>query len=545
MRFSWILALVAIIGIAGAAAIVSEDVDAATGDVLQSGSCSASGSSVTFQIISLDDTDAHVKLALDGTGSTANYGYVGSTTSTPWRDYLGKITEITIGAGVTGLGNQVFKYLTSITTFTIPATVTTIKEGIFYKCSGLQEILVDSGNPNYISIDGVLYTADGTTLVQYPMGKEGDEFDVPEGVTTLMNFAFADTALQNITIPDTMINLGGATFTEANKLRTISLPDSITTIGSSCFEHCSVLELDHLPSALTSGGTRMFYYCSKITFSVIPDGVTDFQEWGRAFERCYGLTVLYFPSGSSGTPGYAFTDCTNLREVHIPDNYTTISIETFKGCSGLTSITIPDSVRTISSGAFEGTSITSAEMPYIRWTYSSNMRSLINLTYTSIASNVDYEHYKTYSPQYLSRNTIQTIEFKTGIIPRDSLYMQTEPLSKIVMDPYSDIGVYIDGALATDELLSAGSAAAIVRFADKTGLNVIEEGTVELAGTTGAYTTNDAAVSGQTMDAEIIIYTKGWPGTQNPYSGLYSAIPLMAIIAIVMAIVGTMIIRRD
>lgn len=92
----------------------------------------------------------------------------------------------------------------TVTSIEIPATTSTIDtiNGEPLNGAGITAINVNPLNENYKSVDGVLYTFDGTVLIQYPYGKTGDTFVVPAGVTTISSNAFAcATNLHTVTIP--------------------------------------------------------------------------------------------------------------------------------------------------------------------------------------------------------------------------------------------------------------------------------------------------------------------------------------------------------
>jgi hypothetical protein len=61
----------------------------------------------------------------------------------------------------------------------------------FFGCSGLTAITVDAANPNYSSVDGVLFDNHQTVLLQYPAGKAGACI-VPNSVTRISSWAFYD-----------------------------------------------------------------------------------------------------------------------------------------------------------------------------------------------------------------------------------------------------------------------------------------------------------------------------------------------------------------
>ena len=79
----------------------------------------------------------------------------------------------------------------------IPANITNIQPGAFVGLSNLGWIEADAANPAYVTVDGVLYTADGTVLLAFPAAWTGT-FQVPEGVKSFAESAFDGTNLECI-----------------------------------------------------------------------------------------------------------------------------------------------------------------------------------------------------------------------------------------------------------------------------------------------------------------------------------------------------------
>ena len=102
--------------------------------------------------------------------------------------------EFTIPASVTAVEYHAIYGNTRLEVLNINAALTRI--GIntdgFPNCSKLNTITVADGNTKYKAVDGVLYSADGKTLIQYPIGKATDNFIVPTGVTKIGAFAFSN-----------------------------------------------------------------------------------------------------------------------------------------------------------------------------------------------------------------------------------------------------------------------------------------------------------------------------------------------------------------
>ena len=222
---------------------------------------------------------------------------------------------------------------------------------------------------------------------------------IPDSVTTIGDFTFSGCqSLTSITIPDSVTTIGDATFYECSSLTSITIPDSVTTIGDDTFYECSSLTSITIPDSVTSIGYRAFSGCSSLTSITIPAKVENIG--GASFSYCSSLksieideknknylsengiifskekkVIIAYPAGktekSYNIPNTvtsigdgAFSGCASLTSVTIPDSVTSISYGAFSGCSSLTSITIPDSVPSIGDRAFSGcTSLTSITIP--------------------------------------------------------------------------------------------------------------------------------------------------------------------------------------
>ena len=279
------------------------------------------------------------------------------------------ITSITIGNGVTSIGNSEFYNCSSLTSVTIPDSVTNIGNYAFYNCSSLTSITVSKNNIKYKSIDGNLYSKDGTVLIQYAIGKTATEFTISDSVTSIGDSAFKDcSSLTSITIPDSVTSIGDYAFYDCSSLTSITIPNSVTTIGERAFYHCSNMTSINFAenSQLTSIGFSAFYDCSKLASIIIPDGVMNIGY--EAFCGCNGLTSMTIPfvgatkDGTSNTHfGYIF-GARDIEDIpyFVPSSLKTVIITNcdnigsgaFWGCNYLTSVIIRGSVTSIGIRAF-------------------------------------------------------------------------------------------------------------------------------------------------------------------------------------------------
>ena len=260
---------------------------------------------------------------------------------------------IAIPDNVTEIGKYAFDGCKSLTSITIPDGVTSIGDGAFYNCSSLTEIKVASENSNYVSVNGVLYNKDKTTIICYPAGKKGNNYKIPDGVTKVDSSAFIGcSSLTSITIPNGVTEIGYSVFEGCTNLKSITIPNGVTSIGDSAFEGCTSLKSITIPNSVTSIGDSAFEDCTSLTSITIPNGVTSIGD--SAFEGCTSLKSITIPNSVTSIGFGAFIGCSSLTSITIPDSVTCIGDSAFNGCTSLTSITLPDSVTSIGESAFSG-----------------------------------------------------------------------------------------------------------------------------------------------------------------------------------------------
>jgi hypothetical protein len=151
------------------------------------------------------------------------------------RDYAfsdcDNLTSIIIPDSVTSIGEGAFHYCLQLTSIEISDSVISIGDYAFEECDNLTSITVSENNINYSSLDGVFFNKDKTELIKYPEGKIGDEYTIPDSVTSLLGWAFYDCdSLTSITIPDSVTSIEKFAFQNCSALTSITLPDSITSV---------------------------------------------------------------------------------------------------------------------------------------------------------------------------------------------------------------------------------------------------------------------------------------------------------------------------
>ena len=206
---------------------------------IASGTCGAEGDGSNV-IWTLDETGL---LTISGTGKIAS-----GTGGSIWSDK--PVLAVDIRSGVTGVGKDAFYGCDDLQVISLPDTVTQLDDNAFGNCPALSDILVDAKNPAYKSVDGALYSKDGTVLVKGPANAE--TFVVPDGVATIGDYAFFGAKyLTSIYFPEgSLTTIGAMAFEFCEGLTELLLPAGVTEIGMYAFAHCSGLRSVDLPVSL-------------------------------------------------------------------------------------------------------------------------------------------------------------------------------------------------------------------------------------------------------------------------------------------------------
>lgn len=298
------------------------------------------------------------------------------------------ITAIVVSEGLENIYIEGFYELTYIS---IPSTVTKFEisainaTAMFERCVKLTEINVNTNNELYKSIDGVLYTKDGSMILRYPCGRSGT-YTFPDSVTAIWSGERGTGAfnwavhLSEITIPSRISTIPEGAFSSAGltsvTFETFYHPTQrkwfgVEEIDDKAFMHCKALTDIILPRTLTTIGARVFMASNSLTaVGVDPDNEHFTTVDGIVYNKALTELVLC-PSGKvtanqipptvSSIASAAFARCEKLTAVSWPPAVHTIRLLEFAQCVSLASIRIPSGVTSIGSKAFDSCSaLTSA-----------------------------------------------------------------------------------------------------------------------------------------------------------------------------------------
>lgn len=166
-----------------------------------------------------------------------------------FSDCLG-LTSIKFPDSITSIGYSAFNGCDNLTSIEIPNSVKSIGERAFAYCGMLTSFDVAKDNPNYCSENGVLFSKDKKTLIQYPACKSDVKYSIPNSITNIEEKAFFNCRkLENVIIPNSVTNIGDYAFMDCNALISITslatVPPSL--LGTDVFEGVDKLILVFVP----------------------------------------------------------------------------------------------------------------------------------------------------------------------------------------------------------------------------------------------------------------------------------------------------------
>ncbi|MDD8045071.1 MAG: leucine-rich repeat domain-containing protein [Verrucomicrobiota bacterium] len=272
------------------------------------------------------------------------------------------LTDLSLPEGLKWINGWAFSECDALTEVTIPQSLDSYLSAVFVNSANLLSINVHPLNPNYASIDGVVFSKDLTRIIECPGGKTGS-YVIPDTVTEIRSFAFRGCHnLTDLSLPAGVNNIGASNFDGATSLTAFHVdPENphfedvdgvlFTEDLSVLFSYPGGLSGDYvIPATVREIAHLGFSDCTKLTGVTIPDSVVSICSF--AFGGCESLTSLVLPDGLSYLGASAFKGCSGLLEMEIPSGITGISSSTFSGCTSLRGVTLPDSVEIIGMEAF-------------------------------------------------------------------------------------------------------------------------------------------------------------------------------------------------
>ena len=242
-----------------------------------------------------------------------------------------------------------------IATMPVKAADRVQKDGIYYYKSYL-----DGKNVGAVDYSFTCYPAQATSNYSYLSGNVAIASAV-DGIGTIEKvrgwaFYLMD-ANVNITLPNTIKEIGTCAFEKATGLLSIHLNEGITSLGQEVFKGCSNLVSVNIPSTITSLPEYVFCECKSLPTIDIPNNISIIGP--NAFESCTNLQSVNNgkPLGVESIGKLAFRWCENLQTIKFSTSLKSIGDAAFIGCKKLESIELPENLVKIGEYAFKGSGL--------------------------------------------------------------------------------------------------------------------------------------------------------------------------------------------
>lgn len=225
------------------------------------------------------------------------------------------IEEITFSDSVTHIGAHAVSMCENLRTINLGKGLNSIDATSLGASDALSEINVDPENSAYKSIDGVLFTKDGKTIVLLPQGHGEDVYTVPDGVTAIGDDAFSSNeTLKGVVFPEGLVSIGENAFSYCRELEEVIIPNSVTKIGAGAFRDCESITEITLPNSVTSIGEAVFSGCARMKSAELGNGVKSIPSY--AFQHCDNLETVNVGTGLKSIGSHAFRNCYKLTTLN-------------------------------------------------------------------------------------------------------------------------------------------------------------------------------------------------------------------------------------
>lgn len=321
------------------------------------------------------------------------------------------MASIRLPAVLEALPGSVFAGCVSLESILLPSALTSVAPSAFDGCRALERFEVAPANPTFSSVDGILFSANGTILIRYPLARDGS-YKISSQVSRVESHAFAGAVgLTEIVFVSGETTLGERAFYGCHGLGEIDLPVTLdhfssqaafmnctglrrivlragSAIPSSCFAGCVNLESVTLSKTIRS--IRSSAFAGARSLQRIDLGSVG-SYWGNdAFEGCVMLQEVIFPQKVGLAWQGVFRGCTSLKKAKVIPGLEDAD-RIFAGCTGLTEVSFETGELFIPGGAFYGCSgLERVILP--RWLYEVgesaffNCRSLESVVFSGSAS---------------------------------------------------------------------------------------------------------------------------------------------------------------
>lgn len=245
------------------------------------------------------------------------------------------INDLDAGRNINYIAQGAFRNQKGIVYFEFPDDIENVSAQILEGCSSLETVVFHDG----VEVINASAFRDTTSL---------EEINLPDSITRIGTFAFANSALKHIEIPEGLNVLDNSIFASCTKLETVVLPEGIQKINDNVFDGCTSLRDINFPDHLDKIGIAAFRETSLKEVE-IPEKVGIISE--SVFENCLLLEKVTLHNRITAIRKAAFRNDSKITEMILPRELKLIGQYAFEGIQ-IKEITIPYFVQRIEEKAF-------------------------------------------------------------------------------------------------------------------------------------------------------------------------------------------------
>ena len=261
------------------------------------------------------------------------------------------LRSLMIPEGVKSLGCRAISYVSSLTELTLPSTLEDIGRAPIGSADKLERIEL-RGKSSAVSVkDGVLFSADGKTLIKYPK-KRGAWYSVPQGTEKIDFGAFYEADIYEIEFPESLRNIDNYAFEGCLGLDSLEFPDSLSRIGAGAFsegftffndEEADIIEKVRIGANVSNIGTQAFSGYPIESFEVSEENTVYSAVNGMITSKAGDVLVLcpaeiggsvIVPDGVVGLTAGVFNKLPFDTAFYFPDSLVRMNMNDFPEKTG-------------------------------------------------------------------------------------------------------------------------------------------------------------------------------------------------------------------
>ena len=288
-------------------------------------------------------------------------------------EHCTNLTTARLPEGLEVMWDNVFWHCGKLVSVNLPDTLKQFGDAVFSGCEALDSVTMTAVHPLLELVDGVLFSRENRRLLWYPMQKKDQTYSVPEGTLSIGKYAFFNSALTSVSIPDSVEEILMGAFTRSFSLQRFNIPPKVTELESVLAECRSLTDIKVSPDnpvfydidgvlfhredqklVLYPAGRKEEHYQipegtliigsdafdnAALTEIIIPGFVKKIEYNAFLFSKLKSVTISEGVEEFGNCP---FQHCYKLTEIRLPRSLVKLGINPFIYCNALSTVIVDE-----------------------------------------------------------------------------------------------------------------------------------------------------------------------------------------------------------